>query len=145
MTLHAVKIGTRWYPWGIQQLVSTYEIQTNLPNFSCLGGGEEVVLQTNSNSKCQDLLKFSLGRGTPDQLKMPRSAQIFIGRGHSRPTFLKYLSGGHSRNFEPKFLATGMCSASQIVSHILRMWRLTNCCGATCHHMQLCDKFTDLM
>ena len=34
------------------------------------------------------------------------------------------LEWGHSRNFEPKILATGMCSASQIVSHILRMWRL---------------------
>ena len=37
---------------------------------------------------------------------------------------MKYLSWGHSRNFEPKFLPTGMCSASQIVSHTLRVWRI---------------------
>ena len=31
---------------------------------------------------------------------------------------------GQSRNSEPKILATGMCSASQIVSHTLSVWRL---------------------
>ena len=66
---------------GIQRLVSTYE----LPIFSSGGGSEG-------------------GEGvgvTPDQLKLkvPRSAQIFIGGGggvggYSRPTFLKYFSGG---------------------------------------------------
>ena len=29
-------------------------------------------------------------------------------KGYSRPTFLKYLSGGAQRNFEPKILVTGM-------------------------------------
>ena len=32
--------------------------------------------------------------------------------------------GGHSWVFERKFLETGICSASQIVSHVLLMWRL---------------------
>ena len=40
-------------------------------------GGRGLVLQTNSNPKCQDLPKFSLGRE---------------GRVWSRPTLLKYLS-----------------------------------------------------
>ena len=100
-----------------------------------MSGGR--VLQTNSNSKCQDLPEFSFGgrdecgEGTSDQLKLkvPRSAQICIlggggwggVGGYSRPTFLKYLSGGTQGILNQKFLATGKCSASQIVSHILRM------------------------
>ena len=52
----------------------------------------------NSNLKCQDLPKFSFsgeGVGTPDQLelKVPRSAQIFIFGG-GEEWVLKYLSGG---------------------------------------------------
>ena len=34
------------------------------------------------------------------------------------------LEWGHSRNFEPKILTTGMYYASQIVSHTIRVWRL---------------------
>ena len=75
---------------------------------------------------------ISLHIRAPDQLKLkvPRSAQIFIfgkGRGDRRvlqTNIPEILEWEHSRNFEPKFLATGMCSASQLVSHILRMWRL---------------------
>ena len=63
------------------------------------------------------------GTNKPCKLKVPRSAQIFIGGGGVlQATILEILEWGNSRNFEPKFLATGMCSASQIVSHILRMW-----------------------
>ena len=84
---------------GIQQLVSTYEFhgreyspdQLKVPrsgqNFLWGGGG---TLLTNSNSKCQDLAKFSFSRGggggrrySPDQLKLKvsRSPQILIGGG----------------------------------------------------------------
>ena len=111
---------------GIQKLVSTYEHHAKI---------------------CPNFLFFWGGGGTPDQLKskVPISAQISFGR-YSRPTQIQsakicqnfHLGGwgvlqtdipgilewGHSRNFEPKILVTGMCSASQIVSHILRMWRL---------------------
>ena len=39
-----------------------------------------------TQKKCQDLPKFSWGGGTPDQLKVPRSAQIFMGgRGGGIP------------------------------------------------------------
>ena len=31
---------------------------------------------------------------------------------------------GHSQNFEPNFQPLQLATASQIVSHILRMWRL---------------------
>ena len=73
------------------------------------------------------------GAYSPDQLKLkvPRSGQIFffLGGGVYSPDQDLFKSaysggGGHSRNSEPKILETGMCSASQIVSHILRMWRL---------------------
>ena len=117
-------LAMRWYPQGIQKLVSTYELHPNLGvlqtnsspkcqdlpifSFGIWGGG---VLQTNSSPKCQDLPKFSFfwGEGAVLQTNIP-----------------EILEWGHSRNFEPKILPTGMCSASQIVSHILCMWRLTS-------------------
>ena len=57
-----------------------------------MGGGG--VLQTNSNPKCQELPKFSFGKGeggTPDQLKseVPRTAQIVMGGGGLTPDQLK--------------------------------------------------------
>ena len=113
-------LAMRWYPQGIQKLVSTYELLQILgysrptevqsakicPYFHWGGG----VLQINSSPKCQDLPKFSFwGEGAVLQTNIP-----------------EILEWGHSRNFEPKILPTGMCSASQIVSHILCMWRLTS-------------------
>ena len=40
---------------------------------------------------------------------------------------------GHSQNFEPNFQPLQLADASQIVSHILRMWRLNklNLSGAS--------------
>ena len=66
------------------------------------GLGEESVLQTNSNAKCQVLTKllFSGGWGWV--------GVVGRGEGAFQTTFLKYLSRGHSRNFEPKILVTGM-------------------------------------
>ena len=93
----------RWYPWAIQQLVSTHQFphspkmprsvqicilggcsrptQTKVSRSVqiCIFEGEEV--QANSNPKCQDLSKSALG--SPGQLKpkVPRSVQIYIGGG----------------------------------------------------------------
>ena len=55
---------------------------------------------------------FQGGYWRPTQIQSAKicpNFHFFGGRGYSRPTFLKYLSGGHSRNFEPEILATGMC------------------------------------
>ena len=79
--------------------------------------------------KCQDLSKSAFWRGGggvggPDQsAKICRN--LHWGGAHTNiPQMLG--GGGLSSNFEPKILATGMCSASQIVSHTLRVWRLIN-------------------
>ena len=69
----------------------------------------------------------------PTQPKVPRSIQMCIfgvggvlGAGGVQTNIPEILEWGHSRNFKPRFLANGMCSASQIVSYILRVWRLIN-------------------
>ena len=67
---------TRRYPWGIQRLVSTHQFPHNPRSvqiciFLGVGGPDQL------NPKCQDLSKSAFG----------------VGRGWSRPTFLKYLSG----------------------------------------------------
>ena len=49
-----------------------------------------------------------------------------LGGGGVQTNIPEILEWGHSRNFKPKFLANLMCSASQIVSYILRVWRLIN-------------------
>ena len=118
---------TRRYPWGIQRIDSTHQLQhksfgkgdsgaTQIPSpdqiFIRRG-----VLQTNSNAKCQVLTNFSFfwggGQGskgvgvTPDQLKLkvPSPGQVFIWSG--TPDQLKskvpqsgqifIFGGGHSR------------------------------------------------
>ena len=166
----ATCIETRWYPRGIQKLVSTYELPEiweggysgvcktesamSWPNFNFGGrGGYSRLTQTHSAKIYPNLHfqggeysrptqtqiakicpKFSLGAGTPDKLKLkvPRSAQMFIGGGggiqtnsNSRPTFLKNL-GSTQGIFEHKFIPLELATTSQIVSHILRMWRLIN-------------------
>ena len=60
--------------------------------------------------------------GCPDRLNpkhqdLSKSA-FFLGGGEgvvAQTNIPEILEWGHSRNFEPKILATGMCSASQIV------------------------------
>ena len=144
---------TRWYPWGIQQLVSTHQLPHKsggysrptqiqsakiCPNFHFGVGwwAYSRATQIQSDNICSNcnFWRGDNGKGcTPDQLKskVPRSGQIFIGGwgwwgGVLQTNIPEILKWGHSRNFEPKILATGMFSASQIVSHILRMWRLIN-------------------
>ena len=76
-------------------------------SFSEGGEGERWVLQTNSNWKCQDLSKFSFsggrgwGGGTLEQLKLkvPRSVQIFMGRGVLQTNIPEILEWEHSSIF----------------------------------------------
>ena len=116
------------------------------PNFHWGGWG---VLQTNSTQSAKICPNFHWG-SAPDQLrlKVPSSVQIVMG-GYSRPTethsakicpnfhfqgvgvlqtnIPEILEWGHSRNFEPKILPTGMCIASHVVSHILMTNERGNC------------------
>ena len=72
----------------------------DLPKFQFSGGGSDTL--PSENPKCQDLPKF----------------QFSGGGGCSVPRV------GHSQNFEPNFQPLQLATASQIVSHILLMWRL---------------------
>ena len=55
---------TRWYPWGIQRLVSTYSYH-HVMERGWGGFGGMGVLES-QNPKCQDLPKFQLGGGGGD-------------------------------------------------------------------------------
>ena len=80
------------------------------------------------NLKSQVLTKFSLGRGTLDQLKpevlTPLIIFISIGGGEGEEYSGHYISQIYSRNLSTKFSQPNLGLASQIVSHILRVWRL---------------------
>ena len=55
---------------------------------------------------------------------------------------------GILEEFGPKFQPLQQAHASQIVSHILRMWRLTNCCSQVCLEFAenfVTQKFMDLI
>ena len=71
-------------------------------------------------------IETGMGERVYSRPTQTQNAQIFIfwGRGVLKTNIAEILEWGHSRNFEPKILPTGMCNASQIASHILRMWRL---------------------
>ena len=84
-------------------------------------------VQTNTiqSAKICPNLHWGGGGGVVVQTKSTQSAKIcpnlHLDGGGGGVWFREW---GHSRNFEPKILVTGMCSASQIVFHILRMWGL---------------------
>ena len=129
---------TRWYPWGIQRLVSTYsnlymgwggqksyslklgvgdggwceigQMWTQRKKFEFGGGRSDVKCQ---NPKCQDLSKFQYSGGGGVMWN-----QISLQ--------------GWSEEFGQNFLEAQLAFASQIVSHILRMWRLTNNYSSQC-------------
>ena len=67
-------------------------------------------VQTNANPKCQDLSKSEFSGGGGVVVRRVVVVQTNI------PEILEW---GHSRNFEPKILATGMCSVSQIVQFFI--------------------------
>ena len=90
----------------VNEMVSTgdTEISLHIRAETRVGG----LLQANSNPKCQDLPKFSFsGEGVLLQTNIP-----------------EILEWGYSRDFEHKSIPLELATASQIVSHILRMWRL---------------------
>ena len=71
--------------------------------FFFFGGGGGIYCQqvkTEKSSSAKICLNFNLGGGG------------------------SVLRVGHSQNFEPNFQPLQLAHASQIVSHILRMWRL---------------------
>ena len=98
LKLFILTIKTRWYPWGIQRLVSAYSNRQNpkcqdLPKFQFSGGGHcqvktqsaKICLNFNGggrilssqNSKC---LNFNFGGwgSAKSKLKVPRSPLISI-------------------------------------------------------------------
>ena len=98
---------------------------------SAFSGGGQGVVQTNSTQSAKICPNLHSGGGI--QTNSTQSAKICPNQhfwvGGERVVVFQtnipeILEWGHSRNFEPRILATGMCNASQIVSHILRMWRL---------------------
>ena len=107
-TLSSNEVITRPYPWAIQRLVSTYL----LPHKS-LGRGGGGVLWTKSNLKFKVLTKFSF------------SFFFFLGgRGYSGHHIPKILEWGTQRILSTKFSQPKLATASQIVSHALRVCRL---------------------
>ena len=105
-----------WYPRGIQ-----ISLHIRYPGFQALGGGGYSL--PSQNSKCQDLPKFQFsgGGGTLCQVKT-QSAKIclnfnFQGEGEGGTLGIS--------NQNLLFSQKPAC-ASQIVSHILRMWRLND-------------------
>ena len=91
------------------------------------GGGYSVVVKTQSAKIC---LNFNLGEGggilAESKLKLPRSGQLFISKGGGG-SILEQARIPYSCQNEQKFchashILEGL--ASQIVSHILHMWRL---------------------
>ena len=142
-----VKCQTRWYPWGIQQLVSTYsnlQLQTGLL-MGCSGKSKPKVPRSgkisifkgggvpeSQNPKCQDLAKFQFSgeRGVLESQnpKCQDLAKFQLGGGGGFGT--KFQNRGVLSNLVKKILEANVAFTSQIVSHILRMWRLMK---------QLCD------
>ena len=94
---------------GIQILLSTYVLGQGLPNFAFSGASILGKTQNSKYSKCQDLPKFAFSWGGVEGA----GEQGWVNWGPN-PRI------GQTGIFEPLQLAT----ASQIVSHILRMWRL---------------------
>ena len=180
-SLHSVvwHSSTRWYPRGIQKLVSTYDLPDSGPtgkcqdgggfsgvrtentqsaknylNFNLRGGGGCVVWTENTqiakiylnlnfrgggysgvrteNTECQDLPKFKFsGGGTLEsELKILKSAKICLNFNFLRGGLsgLKFQRGALWRIWTQILLfevtVHKPACASQIVSHILRMWRL---------------------
>ena len=109
---------TRWYPRGIQKLVSTYDLRGGYSGVRtentqsakiCLGGYSGVRTENTQSVKICLNFNFFWGGGLSD-LKFQRGALWRIWT-----QILLFVVTVHKP-----------ACASQIVSHILRMWRLTN-------------------
>ena len=60
---------TRWYPWGIQRLVSTYSNRHR-------EGGAGVFWKVKKKPKCQDLPKFQWGGGGVLESQIPKCQDL---------------------------------------------------------------------
>ena len=140
-----------WYPRGIQISlhIRSPRLQAfrgggevgcqDLPKFQFRGGGRYSWALPSQNSKCQDLPKFQFGGGGHSQALLSQNSKcqdlpkfqcsgggVLSGSAKSKLKVPRlFREWGHSRNFEPNFQPLQLATASQIVSHILRMWRLT--------------------
>ena len=103
---------TRWYPRGIQ-----ISVHIRSPRSRAYGGGGGVTLESKLKSlrNAKICLNFNF-----------RGVCVCVGGGGGIGSVPRV---GHSRNFEPNFQPLQLATASQIVSHILRMWRLTRKTG----------------
>ena len=93
------------------EMVSTGDTEISLHIWAPLnsgggGAGGGGVLQANSNPKCPNF-HFREGGGELLQTNIPEK-----------------LDWGYSRDFEHRFIPLELAIVSQIVSHILRMYRL---------------------
>ena len=114
------KYKTRWYPWGIQRLVSTYSNR-----HWDKGGGAG-----SQNSKCQDLPKFQFSGGggcsgsqIPKCQDLPKF-QFFWGGGG---VLNQIPEQGVVRNLSTNFslpLSGSLCITDSVSDTTLRMWRL---------------------
>ena len=95
-----------WGDGGVGCQNWKYSNCQEMPKFQFGGGWGVRYSQPSQNSKCQDLPKFQFQWG---------------GGGEGTLLFWEYQ---YSQNFEPNFQPLQQAHASQIVSHILRMWRL---------------------
>ena len=118
----------RWYPQGIQQLVSKYDFPggmyswllnskcPDLPTFHFQGAG---VTLDHWNSKYQKL---------PTKIQSPNTSDDFHWGGGDY-TLDSHSREGHFAIFEQNFIplkifSLKLANASQIVSHILCTWTL---------------------
>ena len=100
-----VNYSTRWYPRGIQILVSTYVLDQY--QIVC-GGGEGGKGPDQLNPKCQYECKSrSTQPKVPKVAKVPRSSAFPRGAGSEgmmvQTNIPEILDLGHLRNFELKF------------------------------------------
>ena len=95
-----------------------------LVHFGGVGGLLFWGSQNSKYSKCQDLSKFKFGGGGDSKCQV-LSRFSFPG-GVGAVFWTKYQLSQFRVNwdFEPKFQPLEVATASHIVSHILRMWRL---------------------
>ena len=116
------KYKTRWYPWGIQRLVSTYSNR----HWDKGGGGGS----GSQNSKCQDLPKFQFSGGGGVLEVKSQSAKIclnfnFFGGGGG--VLNQIPEQGVVRNLSTNFslpLSGSLCITDSVSDTTLRMWRL---------------------
>ena len=107
-------IVTRWYPRGIQKLVSTYDLLDSGPT----RGREYSGVKTENTQSAKICLNFNFREGDGG------------GGGVGVALWSEIPERGSLENLDTNLLFEATVQkpacASQIVSHIIDMWRLTN-------------------